>query len=572
MVHCSACGCFNSTEKGFSMKRFPRDPERRKVWAANVKRDNWTPTNDSRICEAHFTPDMFEQNRADGRRLLKQNAVPTIFSHIPEKKPREPPKKRSIEITCKSEKESVPAVNVVHCSAVGCLNSTEKGFSMKRFPRDPERRKVWAANVKRDNWTPTNDSHICEAHFTPDMFKQNRADGRRLLKQNAIPTIFSHIPEKKPRKPPKKRSIEITCKSEEESVPAVDIVHCSAFGCFNSTEKGFIMKQFPRDPEQRKVWAAKVNRDNWTLTNESYICEAHFTPDMFEQNRADGRRLLKQNAIPTIFSHIQEKKPRTPPKKRSIEITCKSEEESVPAVDAHFTPDMFEQIRAVGRRLLKQTAIPTVSSHIPGEKLTKPPTKSSPIEITCNSTEEESVPAVDICSTVDSNTATVERTKDGVPSSSSTAAVERTQEDGIPSSTSSSSSAPSPTLFPQMKQQELLKTLIKSYNKIVDKNNRLKVKLRKMKNILKKKQENIYLKCLKKVFTNNQIKALMKDTVKSKTKWDSNTIIKALKMKFACGSNGYNELIAQNFPLPSHRTLRRRVLSVEFCPAILKDV
>ncbi|CAH1392377.1 unnamed protein product [Nezara viridula] len=38
------------------------------------------------------------------------------------------------------------------------------------------------------------------------MFEQKRTDGRRLLKRNAIPTIFSHTPEKKSRKSPKKRS------------------------------------------------------------------------------------------------------------------------------------------------------------------------------------------------------------------------------------------------------------------------------------------------------------------------------------------------------------------------------
>lgn len=48
------------------------------------------------------------------------------------------------------------------CAAVGCTNSSKKGFLMKRFPKDPQRRKVWAENVRRENWIPTDYSVLCE--------------------------------------------------------------------------------------------------------------------------------------------------------------------------------------------------------------------------------------------------------------------------------------------------------------------------------------------------------------------------------------------------------------------------
>ena len=33
------------------MFRFPSDVQRRKQWAINTRRDNWFPTNNSRLCE-----------------------------------------------------------------------------------------------------------------------------------------------------------------------------------------------------------------------------------------------------------------------------------------------------------------------------------------------------------------------------------------------------------------------------------------------------------------------------------------------------------------------------------------
>ena len=48
------------------------------------------------------------------------------------------------------------------CAAVNCTNSAKKGFLMKRFPRDPARRKVWLVRMKRDKWIPTDFSCLCE--------------------------------------------------------------------------------------------------------------------------------------------------------------------------------------------------------------------------------------------------------------------------------------------------------------------------------------------------------------------------------------------------------------------------
>lgn len=48
------------------------------------------------------------------------------------------------------------------CSAEFCNNSSSKGYIMKVFPRNSKRREIWAKSVSRKDWTPTNNSYLCE--------------------------------------------------------------------------------------------------------------------------------------------------------------------------------------------------------------------------------------------------------------------------------------------------------------------------------------------------------------------------------------------------------------------------
>ncbi|KAJ8913972.1 hypothetical protein NQ315_008964, partial [Exocentrus adspersus] len=62
------------------------------------------------------------------------------------------------------------------------------------------------------------------------------------------------------------------------------------------------MKRFLKDLERRKQWLIKTRRANWIPTVHSYLCEAHFSSEMWEKTCEDGSRKLKSNAVPTIFS------------------------------------------------------------------------------------------------------------------------------------------------------------------------------------------------------------------------------------------------------------------------------
>lgn len=61
---------------------------------------------------------------------------------------------------------------VISCCAFGCTNRQGKaGIKFFRFPKDVERRKKWIVAIKRQNWTPTEYSRVCSAHFVTGLYK-----------------------------------------------------------------------------------------------------------------------------------------------------------------------------------------------------------------------------------------------------------------------------------------------------------------------------------------------------------------------------------------------------------------
>nr|CAI5828486.1 unnamed protein product [Callosobruchus analis] len=68
------------------------------------------------------------------------------------------------------------------CAAVHCRNLSEKGFLMKRSPRDPDRRKQWQIETRRNNWTPSDNAYLCEADFAAHMWGKTQVNGTRALK------------------------------------------------------------------------------------------------------------------------------------------------------------------------------------------------------------------------------------------------------------------------------------------------------------------------------------------------------------------------------------------------------
>ena len=82
-------------------------------------------------------------------------------------------------------------------------------------------------------------------------------------------------------------------------------------------------------------------------------------------------------------------------------------------------------------------------------------------------------------------------------------------------------------------------------------------------NMKLKKQLSQLTSATKNIFCEDQILALTRKSSRG-VHWSNDTIKKALRLKFACGSAGYTELQAQKIPLPSERTLRRTLESIDF--------
>lgn len=80
-----------------------------------------------------------------------------------------------------------------------------------------------------------------------------------------------------------------------------------------------------------------------------------------------------------------------------------------------------------------------------------------------------------------------------------------------------------------------------------------------MKDIINKDK---YKKALKRILNEDQIKAVCN---KQRTvHWSNKTIQRALQLKLACGTSGYEELLRQKIPLPNLDILRRKLEGFEF--------
>ena len=76
---------------------------------------------------------------------------------------------------------------------------------------------------------------------------------------------------------------------------------------------------------------------------------------------------------------------------------------------------------------------------------------------------------------------------------------------------------------------------------------------------------------LKTLFNDDQLVAMKRRSTRG-MKWQTATVKKSLRLRFSCGTTGYNELIKMGMPLPSVRTLQSRLQAIPFSPGILHSV
>ena len=142
---------------------------------------------------------------------------------------------------------------VVSCSAINCTNRRSKGLKFHRFPlKNPELCKQWVVVMKRDGFTPTRYSFLCEKHFKSNDY--TFGDSWH-LKENAIPTVFdfpSHLKKTLPeRKPPMKRKLTEKDQGENEQSTSVEI---------NKSSTEVLKFQVEEQRKKIKVLQQKIRR------------------------------------------------------------------------------------------------------------------------------------------------------------------------------------------------------------------------------------------------------------------------------------------------------------------------
>ncbi|XP_011874715.1 PREDICTED: uncharacterized protein LOC105565817 isoform X2 [Vollenhovia emeryi] len=121
--------------------------------------------------------------------------------------------------------------------------------------------------------------------------------------------------------------------------------------------------------------------------------------------------------------------------------------------------------------------------------------------------------------------------------------------------------------------RESMKRREELFNKIIKKSYRcgkvLKKRLKKL-----REENQIYDKLkirLYEIFNEDQIKALSNQGSSCRG-WSDETIKRAIRLRRTCGSVGYQQILDQNIPLPSERTLRRKMNSIELDKDVKNEI
>ena len=107
---------------------------------------------------------------------------------------------------------------------------------------------------------------------------------------------------------------------------------CSAPGCQNRRDKKrpeLVFKTIPSDERLNKLWKSNMKRKNYPKDHNIVLCWEHFESDCFERDfesefkHESTKELfkIKNDAVPTIFSHVKDVPRRTSSEKRATKAT-----------------------------------------------------------------------------------------------------------------------------------------------------------------------------------------------------------------------------------------------------------
>ncbi|XP_067213764.1 uncharacterized protein [Linepithema humile] len=260
---------------------------------------------------------------------------------------------------------------------------------------------------------------------------------------------------------------------------------------------------------------------------------------------------------------------------------------------------MWEKVRVDGKRILKSNAIPSIFEPIC--KIVEPEENNTKIQLGSKIIELDDtlhIASNDICTLINKepeiiitantrNKANTSLSRFNIANNDIYTPINEKEIEHIITSNTGNEPNTSPTRLKSEKYwkikyeklNDMFKKQKKMYDSILRKSNKsynaLKEKIKKLntekaslrQHIQKKKLRSI----IKKVFTDDQIRALVSKSNRG-YKWSENTIKKAIRLRLSCGSNGYKELLTQHIPLPSIRTLQKRLETLHFREKICEEI
>ncbi|XP_064464170.1 THAP domain-containing protein 7-like isoform X2 [Ornithodoros turicata] len=95
------------------------------------------------------------------------------------------------------------------CKQRGTRDKNNEKVSFHRIPKQGDRYKKWIAAIKRDegkHFKVSRSTVVCSKHFKDSDFLPNIASGQRILRDDAVPSLFAYRRALRARKPPKGRA------------------------------------------------------------------------------------------------------------------------------------------------------------------------------------------------------------------------------------------------------------------------------------------------------------------------------------------------------------------------------
>ncbi|CAG9861731.1 unnamed protein product [Phyllotreta striolata] len=168
------------------------------------------------------------------------------------------------------------------CSVLNCKSRSELGirlFGLPQGERNEDRRNAWITNINR-KCLPTN-VFVCEKHFQQDQFENNRRDGRRPLKYNAVPTLFDFKPEKRLTRgykasTKKRKSKQYSSDDTDEEEFTFDYTKCRACLAVIKTTEGHVLTKKLTGGTLREKICTFIPELSTSLLNDQHICEECF--------------------------------------------------------------------------------------------------------------------------------------------------------------------------------------------------------------------------------------------------------------------------------------------------------